>query len=164
MKRIIIVLAIMAVAATVYAQADPSGLNVKIADGVYCLRTTDKTFLPDFRYYPDTLTVGSGKWTQPFKSHSGYVRIEGVAILTAGTDSFVIRVYGSNSQYFGIVGGVDTTMLELLDSYKVLSAGLYHHNAVLANKGNPWMVLEYVPLNPGATITGKTRRNSIWIQ
>ncbi len=162
MKRLIFILMLSVMATVVLAQADPPGAAVKQADGVFYLRGTDRTFLADTKYYPDTLAISTGKWTQPFKSHNGYLRIEGVAILTAGTDSFVVRVYGSNSQYFGVSGGVDTTMLELLDSYKVLAAGLYHHNASLSNKGNPWMVLEYVPL--GVTTGGKSRRNTIWLQ
>ncbi len=160
MKGFILSALLLVMAVSAHAQPDPAGAATKPADGVWFLNSVNKEW-SDYGHYPDTLSIGSGVWTRPFRGRSGYFNLEGVGILTAATDSFKYILYGSNSQW---QYPVDTTMLTRLDSGKVLAAGLYHRDFLTAGKYAPWLVIEFVPLNPGATITAKTRRTSIGIQ
>lgn len=160
MKWLIPVLILLA--GQMAAQPDPAGATVKMADGVWFFNKVDGSWVADGSHYPDTLVVSTGKWTKPFKARGGYLNLEGVAILGAGTDSFKVVCYGSNSQNPSVT--MDTTMLTRLDSTKVLAAGLYNKVFNLSGKFKPWLVLQWVPLNSGASTGAKSRRTSIGMQ
>lgn len=161
MKKLVILAVALSFTGALYGQAMPQGVVSTIGDGVFYLNKASGAWMADRAFYADTLNIGVGFWSAPFKPRGGFVCLEGVAILTAATDSFKVIAYGSNSQHSL---PVDSTMLVKLDSTKVLTSGLYSWVINLAGKYRPWVVLQWKALNPGASITGKSRRTSIGLQ